>query len=142
MKYDHNFEDSEPWNMNLEYLKRVARRFEDCENARMDRDLLRWYGGLCAVYTAIHWKIKVKGHEEEEAELKAKFDELKTLFMSLGASRDSLSRQLQTHALTDIDILLSDTNILLHDLVVEYGLVILEKEKRNPARAIEDGKFK
>jgi len=131
----YDLEDSEPWNMNKAYLMRLDRRLDDRDVASSEGDLIKWYRTVRTIYSNIHWKIKQDGNEEQEQELINQIDKAKNLTKAL------ILKKAQEEARLQLENLLHDLDIILNDLVVEYELIKLEKDKRDPNKAILE-KFK
>jgi hypothetical protein len=122
------------WNMNLGFLMQLDGVMTKCHELRQlgtPQGNYSWYNALRGIYGMIHFKIKEPGQEKEEARLNLLFNQARE-FLSGRSKANGLSIALDT---------LDEIEILLRDLVVEYRIVELFTEKRDPAEAILE-KFK
>lgn len=113
------------WNMNAAFFMRLDNRLDERDKARIEGNLLAWYRGQRAIFANIHFKVKEKGHEALEKDLASKFDMAKNYFLSANI------REASGLALNRIEILLDEIDIVINDLLFEYGF-ILPKNKKQP----------
>lgn len=123
--------NNDEWVTAAEYLGRLNKLINDADDARSQGDLITWYRRLRTIYGSIHWKIKQEGHEKEEKELDDQFNRAKSyLVISTSDSTDKrLMNQMQQVGLNEVEIILDDVYIKLHDLMFEYEF-ILPKDKK------------
>jgi len=122
MGYKNNhygYDDKPEWNQNQLFMERLDKRLEDANQARIDRQILRWYSVLKAIYSMIHFKIKEPGQDELEEKLEEKLNQTKVKLRGMKISNVS-----NITTLTDAEELLDELEIQLCDLLHEYGLIL------------------
>lgn len=108
-----------PFNMAVIFMERLNERLNDRDIASIEGDLIRWYRVLRSIYRNIYFKVKEQGHEEKEAELLKKFEEAEN-FLSAGNVKDT---DLQAQSLTNVEKKLDEIDLILNELIYEYGLL-------------------
>jgi hypothetical protein len=114
-----------PFNMAVLFLTRLDARLNEANLNANQGYLLAWYRNLRTIYRMIHFKVKEKGHEDQEAELNQKFQRAKNLFSSanIKTSNTSLNLQINQISVGEAEILLDDIELILNDLMYEYKLI-------------------
>jgi len=139
MRNDFDLQN-EPWTMNKAYLMRLDLRLDERDQASNNGFLLTWYRTLRTVYRNIHWKIIELGGEEKEELLETMFKRAKEFFFQ-NSSKNPLAKGAQTTNLTVAETLLDEIDTLLNDLIIEYKLIKLDKDKHDPNTDVLTGKF-
>ena len=120
-------DDSRSWNMAQNYLDRLDKRCDERDLSASRGDLLTWYRILRSIYRNIHFEIKKPGHEEAEKELDDLFKMALTALGNINTQREELSKI----AVGDTEQLLDKIDMLLNDLMYDYGLIMPKFKKGN-----------
>lgn len=131
MKDDFDIKD---WNMAIAWLMRLDRRLEERDQARVERNVMKWYLILATIISNMHWKIKEEGHEAQEHNMMEQFDKVKNMLESSNVSNLEVSGM----NLSKAEIELSDLDMQINDLLHTYNFLGFQKDKRNPHKAFEE----
>ena len=123
------------WNMAKNFLDRLDKRCDERDVCANTGQLLAWYRSLRSIYRNIHFQVKQPGQEKQEKEINKLFAEALKFFNDAG------NRQIRSDSISKIEGILDKIDILLNDLMFDYGLLMPRKRARNMEAEIEEAWF-
>ena len=136
-KYYLQDDEEKPFNMAVIFLERLNNRLDECNEASIEGDLLKWYRGLRAIYRMIHFKIKEPGQETEEEKLEEQFNKAKKILLAGANSvkNAQIQREMASISLSNTEVILDKLETDLNDLLFKYGLIFPPEYKK---KSIDD----
>lgn len=135
---DFGFNQKPDFNMAIIFLERLNKRLDERDINSANGNMLGWYRLNRIIFRNIFFKVKEKGHEAREEELNQLFDKAKNYLSADQTSSKALNKQMETIAITRIEELLDKIDLILNDLMFEYGLIFPKRKEKDPSRAVED----
>lgn len=89
-RYDVEGEAFQGWNMNVAFLQRLDRRFEEVDQAFFEGNLIGAFRALDGVWSNIIHKVDERGNEEQEKRVNQELVMIEGLILNKANSQNSL----------------------------------------------------
>lgn len=125
--------------MAILFLTRLDLRLNERDTARINGQLITWYRSLRAIYCNVYFKIKETGQEEQEEKLNALFEKARNYLSPASVNNPELSAQITNIAVTNVENVLDEIDLLLNTLLYEYGLIFPKENVQDLGEALKEG---
>lgn len=130
MKKYSGYDETKPFNSSIAYLERLEKRWEDCDEAKLQGNLMQYFRGLHVIFMNTQPFFK-------ETEERIKCRELIKKCEDEIENSKKINPNAQEIVLTDLELLLDEFREYLVNLLFKYKVTYVQIDKKNIAEEIK-----